>query len=74
MVLVHDCVFCIVVCGPGGPKETMICGVVVGTPGVVILIFHLLAASSFSEWKMWMRKEVIRVLLGDRQTYLNAGG
>jgi hypothetical protein len=52
----------------------MICGVVVGMPGVVILIFHLLAESSFSELKMWMRKEVIGLLLGDRQTYLNAGG
>jgi hypothetical protein len=52
----------------------MICGVVVGMPGVVILIFHLWAGSSFSELKMWMRKEVIGLLLADRQTYLNAGG
>lgn len=33
MVLVHDSVDK----GRGGPKETIMCGVVVGTPGVVIL-------------------------------------
>ena len=37
MVLVHDSVLLGVLRGRGGPKETIMWGVVVGAPGVVIL-------------------------------------
>lgn len=64
-VWVHDSVFCIVVCGPGGPRETMVWRVmpVVGTPGVVIL------KTSFLAEKIWMRKEEME---GVGMAYLNS--
>jgi hypothetical protein len=71
-VFVHDSVFCIVVCGPGGPRETIMWGVEVGTPGVVILIFHL-AESSLLDLKMGMRKEEMEVVGRDKPAYLKTG-
>ena len=64
-VWVHDSVFCIVVCGPGGPRETIVWRVmsVVGTPGVVI------SKASFLAEEMWMRKEVME---GVGRAYLNS--